>query len=155
MLLRTESSATVLSISSIKLFVDVSHNWALHLFPANLGDSACISEIAQAISAVRQFGGRSGMIRQPQCRNWLHFYRITCRLSKIGREKVYMHEQMCNIRKQKGTLRKPCNNLEEKRTFTTLYAQYRPHTNVIVVTLRRQIANGPVPNLRVNSSNQR
>ena len=29
------------------------------------------------------------MIRQPQCRNWLHFYRITCRLSKIGRKKVY------------------------------------------------------------------
>ena len=60
----------------------------VHLFPANLGDSACISEIVQAISAVRQFGGRSGMIRQPQCRNWLHFYRITCRLSKIGRKKV-------------------------------------------------------------------
>ena len=62
----------------------------LHLFPANLGDSACISEIVQAISAVRQFGGRPGMIRQPQCRNWLHCYRITCRLSKIGRKKVYM-----------------------------------------------------------------
>ena len=40
-----------------------------------------------AISAVRQFGSRSGMIRQPQYRNWLHFYRITCRLSKIGRGK--------------------------------------------------------------------
>ena len=52
------------------------------------GRNACVSEIAQAISAVRQFGGRSGMIRQPQCRNWLHFYRITCRLSKIGRKKV-------------------------------------------------------------------
>ena len=26
----------------------------LHLFPANLGDSACISEIVQAISAVQQ-----------------------------------------------------------------------------------------------------
>ena len=56
----------------------------LHLFPANLGDSACISEIVQAISAVWQFGGRLGMIRRPQCRNWLHFYRITCRSSKIG-----------------------------------------------------------------------
>ena len=67
-------------------------NWSalIHLFPANLGDSACISEIVQAISAVRQFGGRSGMIRQPQCRNWLHFYRITCRLSKTGRKKVYV-----------------------------------------------------------------
>ena len=62
----------------------------LHLFPANLGDSACISEIVQAISAVRQFGGRSGMIRQPQCRNWLHLYRITCRSSKNGRKKVYV-----------------------------------------------------------------
>ena len=59
----------------------------IHLFPANLGD---ISEIVQAISAVRQFGGRSGMIRQPQCRNWLHFYQITCRLSKIGRKNVYV-----------------------------------------------------------------
>ena len=59
----------------------------IHLFPDNLGDSACISEIVQATSAVRQFGGRSGMIRQPQCRNWLHFYRITCRLSKTGRKK--------------------------------------------------------------------
>ena len=45
----------------------------VHLFPANLGDSACILEIVQAISAFRQFGDRSGMIRQPQCRNWLHF----------------------------------------------------------------------------------
>ena len=45
----------------------------LHLLPANLGDSACISEIVQAISAVRQFDGRSGMIRRPECRNWLHF----------------------------------------------------------------------------------
>ena len=26
----------------------------LHLFPANLGDSACITEMVQAISAVRQ-----------------------------------------------------------------------------------------------------
>ena len=60
----------------------------IHLFPANLGDSACISEIVQAISAVRQFGGRSGMVRQPQCRKWLHFNRSTCRLSKIGRKKV-------------------------------------------------------------------
>ena len=58
--------------------------------PANLGGSACISEIVPAISSARQFGGRSGMIRQPQCRNWLHFYRITCRLSKIGRKKVYI-----------------------------------------------------------------
>ena len=61
----------------------------LHLFPANLGDSACISETVQVISAVWQFGGRSGMIRQPQCRNWLHFYRITCRLSKNGRKKAH------------------------------------------------------------------
>ena len=61
----------------------------LHLFPASLGDSACISEISQAMSAVRQFGGRSGMIRQPQYRNSLHFYRITCILSKISRKKVY------------------------------------------------------------------
>ena len=66
------------------------HSWPqLHLFPANLGDSACISEIVQAVSAVRQFGGRSGIIRQPQCRTWLHFYRITCKLSKIGQKKVY------------------------------------------------------------------
>ena len=62
----------------------------LHLFPANLGDSACISEIVQAISAVRQFGGRPGMIRQPQFRNWLHCYRITCRLSKIGRKRCML-----------------------------------------------------------------
>ena len=62
----------------------------IHLFPANLGDSAYISEIVQEISAVLQFGGRSGMIRRPQCRNWSHFYRITCRLSKIGRKKVYL-----------------------------------------------------------------
>ena len=64
----------------------------IHLFPANLGDSACISEIVQAISAVRQFGGRSGIIRQTQCRNWLHFYRIACRMSKIGRKKVYINQ---------------------------------------------------------------
>ena len=43
----------------------------------------------QAILAVRQFGGRSGMIWRVVCRNWLHFYRITCILSKIGRKKVY------------------------------------------------------------------
>ena len=64
-----------------------TYRWRVHLFPANLGD---ISEIVQAISAVRQFGGRSSMIRQPQCRNWMHFFRITCRLCKIGREKVYV-----------------------------------------------------------------
>ena len=63
----------------------------IHLFPANLGDSACILEIVQAISAFRQFGDRSGMIRQPQCRNWLHFYRNACRLSKIGRKKVWTY----------------------------------------------------------------
>ena len=31
----------------------------IHLFLANLGGSACISEIVQAISAFRQFGGRN------------------------------------------------------------------------------------------------
>ena len=35
------------------------------------------------------FGGRSGMIRRADCRNWLHFYRIPCRLSIIGRKRVY------------------------------------------------------------------
>ena len=35
----------------------------VHLFPANLGGSACSSEIVQAVSAVRQFGGGSGMTR--------------------------------------------------------------------------------------------
>ena len=64
----------------------------IRLFPANLGDSACSSEIVQVISAVRQFGGRSGMIRQSQCRNWLRFYRITCRLSKIGRKRCILHK---------------------------------------------------------------
>ena len=60
----------------------------IHLFPANLGGSACISEIVQAISAVRHFGGRSGIIRRAVCRNWLHFYRIPCRVFIIGRKKV-------------------------------------------------------------------
>ena len=40
-------------------------------------------------NSVRHFGGRSGMIRRADCRNWLHFYRIPCRLSIIGRKKVY------------------------------------------------------------------
>ena len=44
----------------------------------------------QAISAVWQFAGR--MIRRPECRNWLHFNQISCRLSIIGREKVYNYE---------------------------------------------------------------
>ena len=60
----------------------------LHIFPDNLGGSACSSEIVQAILADRHFGGRSGMIRRAVCRIWLHFYRITCRLSIIGRKKV-------------------------------------------------------------------
>ena len=40
-----------------------------------------------AISAVRYFGRRSGMVRRADCRNWLHFYRSPCRLSIICREK--------------------------------------------------------------------
>ena len=75
---------------------------AVHLFPANLGDSECISEIVQAISAVRQFGGRSGMVRQSQCRNWLLFYRITYRLSKIGRKRVYITDCCRKIRPSHG-----------------------------------------------------
>ena len=64
----------------------------LYLFSANLGGSACSSEIVQAISAVRHFGSRSGMIRRADFRNWLHFYRIQCRLSIIGWVKVlYVH----------------------------------------------------------------
>ena len=74
------------------LLVPLSEQY-LHLFAANLSDSACISETVQVISAVWQFGGRSGMIRQPQCRNWLHFYRIICRLSKNGRKKVYFYRR--------------------------------------------------------------
>ena len=62
----------------------------LHLFPTNLGGSACSSEIVQAISADRHFGGHSGMIRH-NCRNWLHFYRIPCRLSILVGKKVYMY----------------------------------------------------------------
>ena len=33
------------------------------------------------------FDGRSGMIRRADCRNWLHFYRISCRLFMIFSEK--------------------------------------------------------------------
>ena len=44
-------------------------------------------EIMQAVSAVRYFGARSSIIRRADCRNWLHFYRIPCRLSlMVGKE---------------------------------------------------------------------
>ena len=56
----------------------------VHLFQADLGGSACSSEIVQVISVFRHFGGHSGMIRRADCRNWLHFYRIPCRLFIIG-----------------------------------------------------------------------
>ena len=45
----------------------------------------------QCISAVRHFGGCSGMIRQPDCRNCLHFYRISWKSFIIDRKNV------CNL----------------------------------------------------------
>ena len=69
-------------------------------FPANLGGSACISELVQAISAVRHFDGRSGMIRRPEFRNWLHFYRIPCRLSINWSQKGVLPINVCPGRRQ-------------------------------------------------------
>ena len=40
---------------------------SIHIFMSNLGSS--VSEILQTISAVRHFGGRSGMIWRAVCRN--------------------------------------------------------------------------------------
>ena len=91
------------------------------LFPAKLGDSVCISEIVQAISVVRQFGGCSGLIWRPECRNWLHFYRIPCRLSKIGREKgVY------NIHRYSAWVKTNWKNIVWLKTGSSLTLARKP-----------------------------
>ena len=64
-------------------------------FPANLGGSACSSEIVQAISAVLHFGDRSGMIRRADCRYWLHFYRIAC--SGLFHKAFYTKFVVCSL----------------------------------------------------------
>ena len=67
----------------------------IQLFPANLGDSACISEIVQAISALRQFGGRSavGYDSVAAMSKLVALLPNYVQIVKIGRKKVYLQQE--------------------------------------------------------------
>ena len=102
------------------------------------------------------FGGSTvrrpvGNVWQPQCRNWLHFYRITCKLSKICRKKVYTPKMnvlcrlgcsvtnyvRCNNKCSMPYCRNQCTITEIRADCLHLFpAKYRQSARISVIVHR-------------------
>ena len=82
------------------------------------------------------------MIRQPQCRNWLHFYRMPCRLSKIGQKKVYI---LHHDTKTPSTTSRPAITIVTNLSLPTTTRRALPRQTVVKTLPLFTRHNRPIP----------